>query len=66
MFKEILKYFEEGYEIYLSSWYGDDILESEEEINEIKEEMKENNWLTADIEVKDDEKKVYIFVGNDE
>ena len=43
MFKEILKYFEEGYEIYLSSWYGDDILESEEEINEIKEEMKENS-----------------------
>ena len=66
--EQVLEYFEMGYKVYVGSYYGDQLLESAEEIKDCWEEAEEDGWLYIDddVEVDDEEKKVIFFVGNDE
>ena len=64
--EEMVKLFEEGYEVVIGSYYGDDVAEDVSEIVEVFEEVEEEPYLYLKIDVDDDLKKVEIFIGNDE
>lgn len=66
MMQEVIKMFEQGYKVVIGSCEGESVVDEIDEIIDTFEEVEEDPWLSLEIEVKEDEKVVELFVQNDE
>lgn len=66
MKEEVIKMFNEGYEVVISSYYGDTVVEDAEEIEWEFDDYEEDEWVTLKIEVDEEAKRVVIWEENDE
>ena len=65
--KEELKgYWEEGYQFFESSWYGDYQMDSWEEVEEFFEELEEDEYLHFGLRVYPEVKELEMWHDSDE
>ena len=64
--QEVIKMFEQGYKVVIGSCEGESVVDEIDEIIDTFEEVEEDHWLYLEIEVKEDEKVVELFVQNEE
>ncbi len=63
----ILNYFGKGFAVYFGSYYGDDLMETAEEIREVWEDTEEDEWLYIEsVNVDAEAHEIRVFIGNDE
>ena len=63
----ILDYFGQGYTVYFGSYYGDDLMETAEEIREVWEDTEDDEWLYIEsVDVDAEAREIRVFIGNDE
>ena len=66
MMAQILEMFAQGYEVIIGSYYGDEVVESAEEIQDVFEEAEEDEWIQIEIKVDKEARRVELFVQRDE
>lgn len=66
MMAQVLKMFAQGYEVIIGSYYGDEVVESAEEIQDVFEEAEEDEWIQIEIKVDKEARQVELFVQCDE
>ena len=57
---QVLEMFAQGYEVVVGSYYGDSVVESAEEIQDVFEE--EDEWVHVEVEVDEEARRVELFV----
>lgn len=66
MMAQVLEMFAQGYEVVIESYYGDEVVKSVEEIQDIFEEAEEDEWVYVEVEVDEEAHRVELFVQYDE
>ena len=66
MMAQVLEMFAQGYEVVIESYYGDEVVKSAEEIQDIFEEAEEDEWVYVEVEVDEEAHRVELFVQYDE
>lgn len=66
MMAQVLEMFAQGYEVIIGSYYGDEVVESAEEIQDVFEEAEEDEWIQIEIKVDKEARQVELFVQCDE
>ena len=61
---QVIEMFEQGYEVVIGSYYGDDVVESVDEIEEVFEEAEEDDYLELSVEVDEEAHRVELFMQN--
>ena len=57
---QVLEMFAQGYEVVVGSYYGDSVVESAEEIQDVFEE--EDEWVHVEVEIDEEARRVELFV----
>ena len=60
MMAQVLEMFAQGYEVVVGSYYGDSVVESAEEIQDVFEE--EDEWVHVEVEIDEEARRVELFV----
>lgn len=66
MMAQVLEMFAQGYEVVVGSYYGDEIVESAEEIQEVFEEAEEDEWIRVEVKVDEETQRIELFVQCDD
>lgn len=66
MMERVLELFAQGWVVEIGSYYGSEVVEDAEEICDCFEEAEEEDYLEVEVEILEDEKRVELFVLNDE
>ena len=66
MMAQVLEMFAQGYEVVVVSYYGDSVVESVEEIQDVFEEAEEDEWIHVEVEIDEEAHRVELFIQCDE
>ncbi len=66
MKEKVIEMFNEGYEVVISNYYGDTVVENAEEIEWEFEDCEGDEWITLKVEVDEEAKRMVIWEENDE
>ena len=66
MMAQVLEMFAQGYEVVVGSCYGDEVVESAEEIQDVFEEAEEDEWMRVEIKVDEEARRIELFVQCDD
>lgn len=66
MMERVMELFAQGWEVVIGTYWGESLVEESEEIREVFEECEEGEWLYLDVEILEEQRRVELFVQDDE
>ena len=66
MFEQVVELFKAGYKVVVGTYYGEEAVETVEDIEDVFSEVEDGEWTSMDVEIDHEKKEIQLWIEDDE